>query len=55
MWQRGDPITRFNTQTRMIEQVSQEIFEQKFGGLKVSDIKALTQSTIAQHVQDTRL
>lgn len=50
-----DPITRFNTQTRMIEQVSQEIFEQKFGGLKVSDIKALTQSTIAQHVQDTRL
>ena len=51
----GDPITRFNTQTRMIEQVSQEIFEQKFGGLKVSDIKALTQSTIAQHVQDTRL
>ncbi|HGU0873873.1 TPA: T3SS effector protein Map, partial [Escherichia coli] len=32
-----DPITRFNTQTRMIEQASREIFEQNFGTVKVSD------------------
>lgn len=50
-----DPITRFNTQTKMIEQVSQEIFERNFNGLKVSDIKAITQNAIADHVQDTRL
>ncbi|EOL9378148.1 T3SS effector protein Map [Escherichia coli] len=50
-----DPITRFNTQTKMIEQVSQEIFERNFNGLKVSDIKAITQNAIVDHVQDTRL
>ena len=50
-----DPITRFNTQTKMIEQVTQEIFERNFNGLKVSDIKAITQNAIADHVQDTRL
>ncbi|WXN06693.1 T3SS effector protein Map [Escherichia coli] len=50
-----DPMTRFNTQAKMIKQVSQEIFEQNFGGLKVSDIKTITQSAIADNVQDTRL
>lgn len=50
-----DPITRFNTQTRMIEQASREIFEQNFGTVKVSDIKALTEKAIAENVQDTRL
>lgn len=50
-----DPITRFNTQTKMIELVSREIFEQNFNTAKVSDIKALTQRAIAENVQDTRL
>ncbi|HHX8153719.1 TPA: T3SS effector protein Map [Escherichia coli] len=50
-----DPITRFNTQTRMIEQASREIFEQNFGTVKVSDIKTLTEKAIAENVQDTRL
>lgn len=50
-----DPMTRFNTQAKMIKQVSQEIFEQNFCGLKVSDIKAITQSAITDNVQDTRL
>ncbi|EGZ1383843.1 T3SS effector protein Map [Escherichia coli] len=50
-----DPITRFNTQTKMIELVSREIFEQNFNSAKVSDIKALTQRAIAENVQDTRL
>ncbi|EOQ2021828.1 T3SS effector protein Map, partial [Escherichia coli] len=48
-------ITRFNTQTKMIEQVSQEIFERNFSGFKVSEIKAITQNAILEHVQDTRL
>ncbi|ELN7562862.1 type III secretion system LEE effector Map (Rho guanine exchange factor), partial [Escherichia coli] len=52
---RVDPITRFNTQTKMIEQVSQEIFERNFSGFKVSEIKAITQNAILEHVQDTRL
>lgn len=51
----GDPITRFNTKTKMIEQASQEIFERNFNGLKVSDIKEITQNAILEHVQDTRL
>ncbi|HFS3644624.1 TPA: type III secretion system LEE effector Map (Rho guanine exchange factor) [Escherichia coli] len=52
---RVDPITRFNTQTKMIEQVSQEIFERNFSGFKVSEIKAIIQNAILEHVQDTRL
>ena len=50
-----DPITRFNTQTKLIEQVSREIFEQNFSTAKISDIKALTEKAIADNVQDTRL
>lgn len=50
-----DPITRFNTQTKLIEQVSREIFEQNFSTAKISDIKALTEKAIAENVQDTRL
>ncbi len=50
-----DPITRFNTQTKMIEQVSREIFERNFNTAKVSDIQALAQRVIAENVQDTRL
>nr|AAC69248.1 unknown [Escherichia coli] len=50
-----DPITRFNTQTKMIELVSHQILEQNFNTAKVSDIKALTQSANAENVQDTRL
>ncbi|CBG89719.1 T3SS effector protein Map [Citrobacter rodentium] len=50
-----DPITRFNTQTKMIDDVSCELFEKNFNSTKVSDIKAITQSVIADCVQDTRL
>ncbi|EPY8571425.1 T3SS effector protein Map [Shigella flexneri] len=49
-----DPITRFNTQTKLIKEVSQELFEKNFDGLKVSEIKAITQNAIAENVQDTR-